>query len=84
MNEQNTTLILVAFSLIILSLSIYIIWWSYAGSVLLTQEFMMDIYVQNRGGINIDTDAIHFGIAMPGGSATRPASRISPRIRPPR
>lgn len=31
----------------------------------------MDIKVRDRGGFNLDTDAMHFGIAQPGGSAER-------------
>lgn len=38
------------------------------------KEVYMDIKVSDRGGFNLDQDALHFGIAMPGSSAQRDIS----------
>jgi len=35
------------------------------------EDLGIDVYVYNKGGFNLDTDAIHFGIVPPGGSGER-------------
>jgi hypothetical protein len=74
MKDKKVSLLLLMLAIIILSLPIYIfwaVWWEDTGSVVRTQEIMMDVYIEDRIGLTADTDALHFGIVMPGGGARR-------------
>ena len=43
----------------------------YTTSIYEIREVGMDVYVRNTPGLNVDSDALHFGIVPPGGSGRR-------------
>ena len=54
-----------------IALTVAIYWAVNVYSVYLVQEFGADIYVNNIVGLNVDVDAIHFGIVAPGSEGLR-------------
>ncbi len=53
------------------TISVAAFYFVYLSGIYETREIPMDIYVSNTPGLNVDSDALHFGKAPPGGVVRR-------------
>lgn len=70
-NRKKTIAILIPVALATFLLTSFAYWIVNIEPVYLVKEMKMDIYIQQITGINVDTDAIHFGILPPGSGGMR-------------
>ena len=69
--------ILIVVALITITVTAVSFWLININPVYHIEEFVMDIYIDNVPGLNVDTDVIHFGKLPPTGSVGRRIDLIS-------
>ena len=68
---MKNLLVLLLVAMIAVTIICVSYWIVVIGSAYEVIEMDMDVYVQEKGGFNVDTDAVHFGIVYPGGVSER-------------
>jgi len=62
---------LAAVALCMIALAAVAFWYTELRPIIRHQDMLMDVYVDASAGMNIDTDAIHFGKVPPGATSGR-------------